>query len=110
MNGARNRRKGNRTERETVSILQEAGIAAERMPLSGAAGGSFIGDVLVPVLGVDRRLEVKCRAGGFVQIYKWLASHYGLVVRADRSEPLIILRLKDFAELAIRADRDRGPG
>jgi hypothetical protein len=105
--GRRSRDKGARSEREAVAILQAAGIAAEKIPLSGAAGGSFVGDITTPVLGIDRRLEVKCRAAGFGLIYRWLAGHYGLVLRADRSEPLIVLRLKDFAELALRTDQGR---
>jgi hypothetical protein len=105
--GRRSRDKGNRAEREVVAILQEAGIAGERVPLSGGAGGSFVGDVCLPVLGRNVRLEVKCRATGFATIYRWLAANYGLVLRADHSQPLIVLRLRDFAEIAIRADYDR---
>jgi hypothetical protein len=56
---------------------------------------------------VDKRFECKCRAAGFVEIYKWLAEHYGLVIRSDRNQPLVVLRLRDFAELAIRADKER---
>jgi hypothetical protein len=55
-----------------VRLLQEYGFAAERVPLSGAARGRFGGDVSAPLLGVDRRVEVKCRADGFREIYKWL--------------------------------------
>jgi hypothetical protein len=101
------RRKGNRVEREIVRMLQDAGLAAERMPLSGSAGGSFAGDLSVPVLGVDRRIEAKARATGFRQLYAWLAGHYGLVLKADRQEPLICLRLTDFARLARKADERR---
>ncbi len=49
-----------------MRVLQERGFAAERVPLSGAARGLFGGDLSVPFLGVDRRVEVKCRADGFV--------------------------------------------
>ena len=98
--GKASRDKGARTERQIVNSLQEAGLGAERIPLSGAAGGSFKGDVTVPVLGIDRKLEVKCRASGFRQIYDWKAEHYGLVIKADRKQPLIVLSLDDFARLA----------
>ena len=107
MAGRMSRNKGLRGEREVVHVLQEHGIAAERVPLSGAAGGSYTGDINCPVLGRDERLEVKWRATGFTQIYGWLADHYGLVIRQDRAEPLICIRLKDFARLAIAADRKR---
>ena len=107
MSGRKSRDKGARAEREAVAVLQEHGLAAERVPLSGAAGGRFVADVSVPILGLDKRLEVKCRATGFRSIYGWLADNYGLVIRADRSEPLIVVRLSDFAALAIRADAIR---
>jgi Holliday junction resolvase len=105
--GASSRRKGARIELEAVHILQDHGLAAEKVPLSGGAGGRWTGDISVPVLGLDRRLEVKCRATGFRKAYEWLADNYGLVIRADRAEPLVCLRLRDFAELAITADRKR---
>jgi hypothetical protein len=104
MSGRKSRSKGMRIERECVRILQDAGLAAEKVPLSGAAGGRYCGDVSVPVLGIDRVLEVKCRASGWKQAYAFLADNYGLVIRADREEPLMVMRLKDFAELAIEAD------
>lgn len=108
MSGGRaSRDKGNRGEREAVRILQDHGLAAERVPLSGGAGGSYIGDFTAPVLGIDHTFEMKCRARGFRSIYNWLAGHYGLVLRADRCEPLIVLRLEDFAKLAIAADKKR---
>jgi hypothetical protein len=59
--GRRSRDKGNRAERALVRALQDHGFAAERVPLSGAAGGKFAGDVTVPLMGLDRRVEVKCR-------------------------------------------------
>lgn len=107
MTGRHSRNKGARVEREAVAILQEAGIAAERIPLSGAAGGSFSGDISMPVMGRDRRLEVKCRAAGFKQIYDWKGGNYGLVLRRDRDAPLIVLSLKDFAELVNRVEWER---
>ena len=39
--GRMSRTKGGRVERELVNKLKESGIAAERVPLSGAAGGTF---------------------------------------------------------------------
>lgn len=107
MSGRASRDKGARTEREVVRILQDAGLTSSRVPLSGAAGNRYSADVDVPVLGIDRKLECKCRGSGFVSLYRWLAPVYGLVLRADRADPLIVLRLKDFAELAIKADRNR---
>ena len=42
-----------------MAYLQARGFAAERIPLSGSCGGRFVGDVTVPLLGRDRRAEVK---------------------------------------------------
>jgi Holliday junction resolvase len=97
-------------ERAIVRALQEAGFAAERVPLSGAARGRFSGDVSMPFLGVDRRVEVKARAAGFRQLYDWLTGHDFLVVRADRLEPLVILRLKFAAEIAALAEKAKNGG
>jgi Holliday junction resolvase len=107
MNGRRSRDKGNRAERAIVKLLQAHGFASERVPLSGAVHGRFSGDVSVPVCGVDRRAEVKVRGNGFRQLYAWLEGHDFLVVRADRAEPLIVLRLKLAAEIAAIAERNK---
>lgn len=92
MSGGRaSRDKGNRLERTLVHALQNAGFAAERVPLSGAARGRFGGDLSIPILGVDRRVEVKARANGFRRLYEWLGDHDFLIVRADHAEPLVIV-------------------
>ena len=108
MSGGRaSRQKGNRLERALVRALQDAGFAAERVPLSGAARGCFGGDVSVPLLGVDRRVEVKCRGNGFRQLYEWLAGADFLIVRADRREPLVVLPLKLATAIAAMAEKER---
>lgn len=100
------RQKGNRAERAIVRFLQDRGFAAERVPLSGSAGGSYQGDLTVPLIGADRVVEVKCRANGFKELYRWLVERDILIVRADRSEPLVILPLKLAAEIASAADKN----
>ena len=97
--GKASRQKGDRFEREIVALFQEHGLAAERVPLSGSAGGRFSADVSVPICGVDRKVEAKIRASGFGQIYAWLEGNYAVIARRDRAEPLITLRLADFATL-----------
>ena len=104
MSGGRaSRDKGNRAERAIVKFLQAHGFAAERVPLSGSAGGSYLGDLTVKLLNVSRVVEVKCRADGFRELYKWLQDRDILIVRADRSEPLVVLPLKLAAEIAAKA-------
>ena len=76
----------------------------------GSAGGSYSGDLSLPLLGVDRIIEVKVRARGFAQLYDWLEGRDLLVIRADRIEPLIVLPVKlaiQFAR-ALSARRIRG--
>ena len=106
--GKRSRDKGNRTERALVRILQNHGFAAERVPLSGAAGGSYIGDVTIPLLGVDRTIEVKARANGFRELYAWLEQRDVLVVKADRREPLVVLPLRLATVIAAAAEGKKG--
>jgi hypothetical protein len=101
--GKASRQKGNRAERAIVKFLQARGFAAERVPLSGSAGGSYKGDLTVPVLGLDRVVEVKVRADGFRELYRWLIDRDILIVRADRSEPLVVLPLSLAAEIAAKA-------
>ncbi len=105
--GRRSREKGNRLEHALVHALQDAGFGAERVPLSGAARGRFGGDLSVPLLGVDRRVEVKARTDGFRQLYDWLDGADLLIVRADRSEPLVIVPFHFASEIAKAAENSR---
>ena len=102
MSGVACRRKGNRVERAVVHALQDCGLAAERVPLSGAARGRFGGDVSVPLLGRDHRVEVKARSNGFRRLYGWLGEHDFLILKAD---PLVVLPLSLAAEIAAIAER-----
>ena len=52
--GRASRDKGNRTERAIVRLLQDRGLAGERVPLSGAARGRFGGDISVLALGREK--------------------------------------------------------
>ncbi len=103
--GRSSRDKGNRVERAIVRALQDHGLGAERVPLSGSAGGSYLGDLTVPILGVDRVVEVKARASGFAQLYSWLEARDILIVKADRKAPLVILPLDLAARVAMAAER-----
>jgi hypothetical protein len=76
--GCPSRQKGNRLERAIVRLLQDKGFAAERVPLSGSAGGSYSGD---------------------------LTGRDALVIRADRRDALVVLPLRLAAEIAIAAER-----
>jgi len=62
-------------------------------------------DISVPLLGIDRRVEVKVRARDFGKLYRWLIDRDFLVIRQDRREPLVVLPLRLAAEIAGRAER-----
>jgi Holliday junction resolvase len=104
------KRKGDRAERGAVAAMQAHGFAAERTLRPGATPGRKAPtyDITMPLLGVDRRVEVKTRASGFTRIYEWLGENFALVVRADRKEPLLVMRLSDALEIAKVAEGKKG--
>jgi hypothetical protein len=61
----------------------------------------------VPLLGVDRNVEVKCRADGFRELYKWLDGADFLIVKCDRREPLWVVPLRLAVAVAKAAERNR---
>jgi hypothetical protein len=91
----KSRDKGARNEVAIANLLKDAGLPCQRIPLSGACGGLFAGDILID----GRRYEAKIRGDGFREIYKWIDGNAGLFLRADRQEALIVLRVKDWIEL-----------
>jgi hypothetical protein len=103
--GRASRDKGNRLERAIVKLLQDRGLGAERVPLSGSAGGSYSGDLTVPILGRDLVVETKARANGFARLYSWLEDRDVLIVKADRRDALVVLPLHLAAEIAAAAER-----
>ena len=95
-------------ERLIVRMLCDAGLAAERVPLSGAAGGSFAGDiyfdaahwnVITGVVSVRWRAEVKARREGWKTLRRWLGDNDALVLKADREAPLVVLPWERFVAL-----------
>jgi len=105
--GKASRAKGDRFERAIVRLLQDHGIGAERVPLSGSAGGRYSGDISIPCLGRDLVVEAKSRGTGFRQLYKWLEGRDALITRADRCEALVILRLDLAAEILFKAESNK---
>jgi Holliday junction resolvase len=96
MSGRASRRKGQRTERAIVRLLQGAGFAATKTSRTGYSGP----DLSIPLLDRDLRCEVKCRSNGFRELYAWLDSADLLIVKADRLPPLCVLPLKLASEIA----------
>jgi hypothetical protein len=63
----------------------------------------------MPLLGKDLRFEVKCRANGFVRLYDWIDGSDGLIIKADRREPLLVIPLAKAADYAIALELSK-PG
>jgi hypothetical protein len=103
MSGYKSRAKGARTELSIVHTLQDSGIAAEKVSRMYRVGA----DISMPLLGLDRDVEVKSRAKGCATLYKWLEDRDVLIVKADRATPLVVLRLPLAIEVAKAAERWR---
>ena len=102
MSGRAPRQKGDRLERAVVKQLQDAGLDAKRVPLSGSAKG-YLGDVSVRLSG--RELTLKCKSRkDFATLYGWLTGRDALILKADRKPPLLVVKLDDMLEL-IGTDR-----
>ena len=101
------RDKGQRIERELVHSHQAAGISASRVPLSGAAGGEYAGDLHV----LDLVAEVKARkdGSGFKQLAAWLAEYDMLFLRRDRQRPLVVLPWSTYLTLMQAYQAQRTP-
>lgn len=96
----RQKQKGDRAERGIVKKLVGIGVDAQRVPLSGAAGGYFGGDLTIKDLpGLGNLLgEVKSRAGGggFKLLEKWMGSNDLLFLKRDHQEPLVVMPWEVF--------------
>jgi hypothetical protein len=77
-------------------MLQAQGKAARKISRPWCAGI----DLLVPILGGDCGVEVKCRGAGFSQLFDWLDQRDVLTVKADHKEPLVVVRMSLAAEIA----------
>jgi Holliday junction resolvase len=96
MSGRCSRDKGARTERAIVRLLEAEGLAATKVSGMYKSGA----DINVPLLGVDRAVEVRCRAAGFRQLYAWLDRRDILIIKGDRQEALVVVRLSLAVEIA----------
>ena len=109
--GKMSRDKGSRREREIVNKLLASRIDAARVPLSGAAGGRFSGDIDLYIRGKENAAlvaEVKARANGegFKTIETWLGENDLLFLWRDRKDPLVVLPFDNFVEIVNRSWHD----
>jgi hypothetical protein len=91
--GRRPRDTGVRKERDLARFLCSCGLEAERIPLSGSAGGSFAGDIRLKLHGEDHIAEVKYRRTDFKTLRGWLDGRDLLLLCAPRQQPLVIMPL-----------------
>lgn len=107
MSGRRSKSKGYRREVEFVELHKSLGLDAHRVPLSGAVAG-YKGDLRIGVRGVTLSAEVKGRAtgGGFVTLEKWLGDNDLLLLKRDRTDPLVVLPWATWAWLVGGSDEE----
>ena len=95
--------KGYRAEAEIKNRLIDAGIPAERVPISGAAGGNYSGDLII-----DGRLQAEIKArgtgAGFALMERWLEGNDVLITKRDRAEPFVSLSWQTFLDLMRNSD------
>lgn len=95
MSGLKSKNKGSRREREFCELT-----GGKRVPLSGASGGDFSNDVILPN---GKRVEVKARKDGFKELYKWLLDERAkpdlLALKADRKPWLVVITLDEYMRL-----------
>lgn len=101
MSGKAPRRKGDRLERELVQRHHAAGIPAERVPLSGAAGGTFAGDLIVDG-GLRGQVKGRGNGEGFKLLERWLDEADLLFLRRDRAAPLVVMPWAVYLRLMTR--------
>lgn len=101
LSGKPSRDKGARVEREIVNLLKENGLFAERVPLSGAAGGSYTGDVRFGKSCANWVGEVKARkdGSGFKTLDRWLGDNDTLFLKKNNADIMVVLPLDRFLEL-----------
>ncbi|MAL46656.1 hypothetical protein [Hyphomonas sp.] len=97
--GKFSRDKGYRVENNLrKQILTHEKMECIRVPLSG--GASIKGDLIFNKKGGEKwQAEVKARADGFKNIYKWLTDVEILILKADNKKALAVLDLDDLLTL-----------
>lgn len=107
--GKASRDKGLRRERAIVQLHTACGLRAERVPLSGALRYQGNGaDVDLYVRGAEPlKAEVKARGegSGFKTLERWLGPNDALFLVRDRAEPLVVVRLNVWLDIASRSAR-----
>ena len=93
------KQKGYRLENSTRIYFKERGLECRRVPLSGA--GDEKGDLCLTT-GWNQQLQGECKSRG--KLPEWIVNALGehdfLILKQDRGETLVMLRLPLFADMA----------
>lgn len=74
-------------------LNKETHLLASRVPLSGAIGGDYSGDLLLKWQDGTLKIEVKARRGGagWKVIASWMKDNDVLLLKQNNAEPLVVL-------------------
>src|SRR6185503_1351226 len=95
-----------RIEYEVVPLLCELVLPCARVPFSGAIGGAYSGDIDLELCGRIARIQAKFRRE-FRTLHQWLAANELLILKADHQDPLVVIPVHLFAELATATQKVR---
>lgn len=103
--GLKSRRKGQRFEYEVVYWLHTLGLDARRVPLSGAVGGEYAGDVRITWGGRTILAECK-RIRKFPKILRDAIQNAGVAfLREDRGDIVVVIK-KSFLDEMIKSIKE----
>lgn len=95
--GRKSKTKGNREERKIVHLHLQHGIPCERVPLSGAVGGLFAGDIVTgPYVG---EVKIRAKGQGWRVLDGWLGKLDLLFLRRDCHKPCVYMPWKTYVKL-----------
>ena len=105
MSGLKSKRKGFRYE-NAQRIACNAFGPCSRMPLSGALGGEWSGDLKWLVNNIQLKCQCKIKAGAYKTDYAELADHDVLFKRADHKPTLVVMEFAKFCQLIEPSERE----
>jgi hypothetical protein len=92
------KRNGVRAKQALVRLLCELGLPCARVPLSGAIGGAWPGDIQLELRSSTLKIEVKARRE-FRTPHHRLAGVDPVPLKGDHQQPLAVLPIALLAEL-----------
>ena len=103
MSGMKSKRKGYNYE-NAQRIACDAYGPCSRMPLSGALGGEWSGDLKWLINNIPLKCQCKIKANGYKTDYAELADHDVLFKRADHKPTLVVMEFAKFCQLIEKSE------